>query len=208
MSEIKYIFVLYNEGFDKRFINWGNTNDRQYILNRYRSFYNTDKIKEHNLYDLINYDYNNLKVKIICQIEDADPEYMYHYIQSLVDDPDENYFFRYVKKYEEGYYTKKQYDAEYSKNYSKEYYIKNKQKIQEYNREYQKYYKKYNLSDEQKEKNKIRCRKYYQLNKQQHKQTVKKYNDRIINCPSCNIELKIANFKYHKKKCQKLNIED
>ena len=209
MSEIKYIYVLYNENYDKKFISWCKTDDKNYILSRYRTFYNTKKIKDQNLYNLIDYDYYNLKVNIILKIEDADPEYMYYYIQSLVDDPDENYIFNYIKKYEEGYYyKKKEYDPEYNKNYQMRYYEKNKEKIQKYNREYQKVYKKYKLSEEQKEKNKIRCRKYYQLNKEVHKQTIKKYKNKIITCSNCGLQMKNGNLNYHiKKKCEKINIE-
>ena len=206
MSQINYIFELYNVGFDKKFINYCKTDDKIYILNRYRTFYNTDKIKDKDLYNLIDYDYDNLKVNIICEIENADAEYMYHYIQSLVDDPDENYIFKYVKRYEEGYYIKKNYDSEYDKKYHKQYYIKNKEKMKKYNRDYK---KKYVLNDEQKEKNKIRCKKYYQEHseriKEQMRQHYKKNSEQIkenmrqkIRCLNCEKEMRKDSLYYHK----------
>ena len=217
MSEIKYIFELYNEGYDKKFINYCKTDDKIYILNRYRTFYNTDKIKDQDLYNLIDFNYDGLKVNIICKIEDADAKYMYHYIQSLVDDPDENYIYKYVKRYEEGYYIKKKYDSGYSKKYQKQYREKNKEKMKKYNRDYK---KKYVLNDHQKEQNKIRCKKYYREHKERIKEQMRQHYKnkkfeirekmrRKIKCPHCEKEMRRDSLNYHiKNSCIKINCEN
>ena len=104
----------------------------------------------------------------------------------------------------------KEYNKEYikehiedHKEYNKKYYEDNKEKRKEKNKDNKKKY-----YEKNKEKIKENKKKYYEDNKEKAKQYHKEYHNKIIKCPSCNLELKRNNLNYHKKnKCQKLNIE-
>lgn len=53
-----------------------------------------------------------------------------------------------------------------------------------------------------KKKDNLRCRNYYENNKEERQLKIKIYNNKIVNCNKCNKELKQNNLYYHNKiKC-------
>ena len=98
--------------------------------------------------------------------------------------------------------TKKEYredNKENIKEYKKKYYEDNKEIIKEQSKQH------YEKNKEQKKEQK---KGYYNNNKEKINEKNKEYRNKIIKCPSCNLEMKNCNLNYHKKnKCKKLNIE-
>lgn len=57
-----------------------------------------------------------------------------------------------------------------------------------------------------KEYNNIRCREYYERNKEIRRLKIQEYNNKLIICDGCNKSMKKNNLNYHKKKkCELLS---